>query len=69
MTLTKEEYNQLEMETSNERKVRPASDDIQDLMRMAFDMVDEKWFKELKEEYNSLKAVEVLVRAELGVIG
>lgn len=67
--LKKEEYNEMEFNTSNERPQRPASVDILDLMRLAVDTNDKAWYDELCQKYNSYKVTEELMKAELGFIG
>jgi hypothetical protein len=67
--LKKEQYNEMEFKTSNERPQRPSSEDIIDLMRLAVETNDKEWYDELCQKYNSYKVTEELMKAELGFIG
>jgi hypothetical protein len=69
MKLSKSWYTVLEMNHSNTKPQRPASEDILDMMRLAVNTNDKEWFNELSNRYNQLKVEEELMKAELGFIG
>lgn len=62
-------YQEMEMTNSGQKRERPASIDILDMMRLAVNTDDKQWFEELSKEHDRLKIEEELVKAELGFIG
>lgn len=60
-------YRNMEYRTSQDEATRISSEDFLELMTMAVDTGDRKWFNQLSKQRDELKQQEEDIRDELGI--